>query len=66
MVKAEARRWRSRSEVQRQAELEAEALEIPYEEVLWRLEKRSGRSGEAGKSCTPALLLSANFTSTGF
>ncbi len=38
MVKAEARRWRSRSEVQRQAELEAEALEIPYEEVLWRLE----------------------------
>jgi hypothetical protein len=49
MVKAEARRWRSRSEVQRQAELEAEALEIPYEEVLWRLEKGSGRSGEEGK-----------------
>jgi len=45
MVKAEARRWRSRSEVQRQAELEAEALEIPYKEVCgaWR----KGRDGAA-------------------
>jgi len=33
-MKEEAQRWHSRSEVQRRAELEAEALGIPYEDVL--------------------------------
>jgi hypothetical protein len=38
-MKVEAERWGSRSEIQRQAEREAEALGIPYEEVLVRLEE---------------------------
>jgi hypothetical protein len=46
-MKSEAERWRSRSEVQRQAELEAEAFGFPYEEVLRRLkEELGGSSGE--------------------
>ena len=43
-MKEEAQRWHSRSDIQRQAELEAEALVIPYEEVLKRLEEESRRS----------------------
>ena len=46
-MKDEAERWHSRSEVQRQAELEAEALGLPYEEVLKHLEERhSSRARE--------------------
>jgi hypothetical protein len=46
-MKAEAQRWRSKSDTQRQAELEAEAFGVPYEEVLERLEEESrGSSGE--------------------
>jgi hypothetical protein len=46
-MKEEAKRWRSMSKVQRQAGLEAEALGIPYEEILERLEEESrGSSGE--------------------
>jgi hypothetical protein len=41
----EAQRWHSRSEIQRQAELEAEALGVPYDEVLKRLEAKSSLSG---------------------
>jgi len=36
-MKDEAERWHSRSEIQRRAELEAEALGVHYEEVLKRL-----------------------------
>jgi hypothetical protein len=39
-MKDEAERWHSRSEVQRRAELEAEALGVPYEEFLKHLEER--------------------------
>ena len=45
-MKEEAEAWRSRSPVQRQAELEAEALGVPYEEVLRRLEDELRRSSE--------------------
>jgi hypothetical protein len=46
-MKDEAERWHSRSEVQRRAELEAEALGVPYEEVLKHLEERqSSRARE--------------------
>jgi phosphoglycolate phosphatase-like HAD superfamily hydrolase len=46
-MKEEAKRWRSMSATQRQAELEAEALGVPYEEVLERLqEELRGSSGE--------------------
>jgi hypothetical protein len=45
-MKAEAERWRSKSDTQRQAELEAEALGVPYEEVLQRLEEGSRQSSE--------------------
>jgi hypothetical protein len=45
-MKDEAEVWRSRSPVQRQAELEAEALGVPYEDVLRRLEEESRQSGE--------------------
>jgi len=38
-MKYEAERWHSRSEIQRRAELEAEALSVPYEEVLKHLEE---------------------------
>jgi hypothetical protein len=39
-MKDEAERWHSRSEIQRRAELEAEALGVPYEEVLKYLKER--------------------------
>ena len=38
-MKEEAETWRSRSPLERQAELEAEALGVPYEGVLRRLEE---------------------------
>ena len=44
-MKDEAKRWPSRSESQRRGELEAEALGVPYDEVLERLEEESRRSG---------------------
>jgi hypothetical protein len=40
-MKAEAQRWRSKSDTQRQAELGAEAFGVPYEEVLRCLEEGS-------------------------
>jgi hypothetical protein len=46
-MKAEAQRWRTKSDTQRQAELEAEALGVAYEEVLRRLEEGSRQSREA-------------------
>jgi hypothetical protein len=48
-MKDEANRWHSRSEVQRQAELEAEALGVPYDEVLKRLEEESRQSGRGNE-----------------
>ena len=48
-MKEEANRWHSRSEIQRRAELEAEALGVPYEEVLKRLEEESRHSGGRGE-----------------
>jgi len=48
-MKTEVERWRSKSEIQRQAELEAEALGVPYEEVLRRLEEGSRRSSQESK-----------------
>jgi hypothetical protein len=48
-MKEEAKRWHSRSEIERRAELEAEALGIPYDEVLKRLEEESRRSGGGGE-----------------
>jgi hypothetical protein len=48
-MKEEAEAWRSRSPVQRQAELEAEALGVPYEGVLRRLEEELRRSSEESK-----------------
>ncbi len=39
-MKDEAKRWHSRSEIQRRAELEAEALGVPYEQVPEHLEER--------------------------
>ena len=45
----EAEAWHSRSPVQRQAELESEALGVPYDEVLRRLEEESRRSSEESK-----------------
>jgi hypothetical protein len=44
-MKEEAEWWHSRNEIQCQAELEAEALGIPYDDVLKRLEEVSRRSG---------------------
>jgi hypothetical protein len=44
-MKEEAEWWHSRNEIQRRAELEAEALGIPYDDVLKRLEEESRRSG---------------------
>jgi hypothetical protein len=44
-MKDEAKRWHSRNEIERRAELEAEALGVPYDEVLKRLEEESRRSG---------------------
>src|SRR5215211_7636016 len=48
-MKDEAKRWHSRNELQRRAELEAEALGVPYDEVLKRLEEESRRSGGRGE-----------------
>jgi hypothetical protein len=48
-MKEEAERWHSRSEIQRRAELEAEALGVPYDEVLKRLEEESRHSGGRGE-----------------
>jgi len=45
----EALAWRSRSPLQRQAELEAEALGVPYDEVLGRLEEESRQSSQEGR-----------------
>jgi hypothetical protein len=39
-MKEEAERWHSRSEIQRRAELQAEGLGVPYEQVLEHLEER--------------------------
>ena len=47
-MKDEAKRWHSRSEIQRRAELEAEALGVPYDEVLKRLGEESSGGGERG------------------
>jgi hypothetical protein len=49
VMKEEAEAWRSRSPVQRQAELEAEALGVPYDEVLRRLEEALRRRTEESK-----------------
>jgi hypothetical protein len=48
-MKDEATRWHSRSEVQRRAELEAEALGVEYDEVLKRLEEETRESGGRGE-----------------
>jgi hypothetical protein len=45
-MKTEVERWRLKSEIQRQAELEAEALGVPYDEVLRRLEEGSRQSSQ--------------------
>jgi hypothetical protein len=46
-MKDEAQRWHSTSEIQRRAELQAEALGVPYEQVLEHLEERqAGGTGE--------------------
>jgi hypothetical protein len=45
-MKDEAKRWRSKSTIQRQAELEAEALDVPYDEVLRSLEEEPRQSSE--------------------
>jgi hypothetical protein len=39
-MRDEAERWHFRSEIQRRAELEAEALDLPYAPVLEHLEER--------------------------
>jgi len=39
-MRDEAQRWHSTSEIQQRAELQAEALGVPYEEVLKHLEER--------------------------
>ena len=48
-MKTEVERWRLKSEIQRQAELEAEALGVPYNEVLRRLEEGSRQSSQESK-----------------
>ena len=48
-MKTEVERWRLKSEIQRQAELEAEALGVPYDEVLRRLEEGSRQSSQESK-----------------
>ena len=47
-MKEEAKRWHSTSEIERRAELEAEALGVPYDEVLKRLGEESSGGGERG------------------
>ena len=48
-MKEEANRWHARSEIERRAELEAEALGVPYEEVFKRLEEEVRHSGGRGE-----------------
>jgi hypothetical protein len=48
-MNTELQRWRLKSEIQRQAELKAEALGVPYEEVLRRLEEGSRQSSQESK-----------------
>jgi hypothetical protein len=48
-MKSEAEAWRSLSPLQRQAELEAEALGVSYDEVLRSLEKELRRSSKESK-----------------
>jgi hypothetical protein len=48
-MKEEAKRWHSRSEIERRAELEAEALGDPFDEVLKRLGEESRHSGGGGE-----------------
>jgi hypothetical protein len=48
-MKTEVQRWRLKSEIQREAELEAEALGVPYDEVLRRLEEGSRQSSQESK-----------------
>jgi hypothetical protein len=45
----ETEAWRSLSSLERQAELEDEALGVPYEELLRCLEEESRRSGKESK-----------------
>jgi hypothetical protein len=45
-MKSEAEAWRSLSPLERQAELEAEALGVPYDEILRRLKEELRRSSE--------------------
>jgi hypothetical protein len=47
-MKEEAQRWHSRSEIQRHAELQAEALGVPYEEVLEHLEESQPNGSREG------------------
>ena len=47
-MKGEAQRWHSRSEIQRRAELRAEALGPPYEEILRHLEERQPSGSSEG------------------
>jgi hypothetical protein len=47
-MKDEAQRWHSRSEIQRRAELQAEALGVPYEEILRHLEERQPSGSSEG------------------
>jgi hypothetical protein len=48
-MKEEVKRWHSRSEIQRRAELEAEALGVPYEEILRHLEERQPSGSREGR-----------------
>src|SRR5215211_3330582 len=45
-MKSEAEAWRSLSPLERQAELEAEALGVPYDEILRRLKEELRRSSD--------------------
>ena len=48
-MKDEAQRWHSRSEIQRRAELQAEALGVPYEEILKHLEESQPNGSREGR-----------------
>ena len=48
-MKTELERWRLKSEIQREAELEAEAVGVAYDEVLRRLEEGSRQSSQESK-----------------
>ena len=56
-MKEEAQRWHSRSEIQRRAELEAEALGVPYEEVLKHLEERQPSGSREGQGIREGVVL---------